>query len=54
MFEPCAPDRQLTGGQAGVVDTPPPWVLPVVFFLLFGIEACWSCFAGFYIVALFA
>lgn len=30
-----------------------PWVLPVVF-LLFGIEACWSCSAGFHVVALFA
>lgn len=24
MFEPCAPDRQLTGGPSGVVVTPPP------------------------------
>lgn len=54
MFEPCAPVRQLTGGsgRGGRYPTPP-WVLPVVF-LLFGIEACWSCSAGFHVVALFA
>lgn len=62
MFEPCAPDRQLTGGPSGVVVTPPPWGCCRLFFvgmhsvlaLLSGVEACWSCFAGFYIVALFA
>lgn len=54
MFEPCAPDRQLTGGQAGVVDTPPPPLGVAGRFLLFGIEACWSCSAGFHVVALFA
>jgi hypothetical protein len=53
MFEPCAPGRQLTGGQAGVVDTPPPLGVAGRF-LLFGIEACWSCSAGFHVVALFA
>lgn len=61
MFEPCAPDRQLTGGQAGVVVTPPPWGCCRLFCrdaqcscLLSGVEACWSCSAGFHVVALFA
>ena len=35
MFEPCAPDRQLTGGPSGVVVTPPPLgVLPAVFVVM--------------------
>ena len=55
MFEPCAPVRQLTGGsgRGGRYPTPPPGCCRS-FFLLFGIEACWSCSAGFHVVALFA
>jgi hypothetical protein len=52
-LNPAHPADSSPAVQAGVVDTPPPWVLPVVF-LLFGIEACWSCSAGFHVVALFA
>ena len=37
-----------------MVDTPPPLGVAGRFFLLFGIEACWSCSAGFHVVALFA
>lgn len=62
MFEPCAPDRQLTGGPSGVVVTPtPPGGVAGCFCrdaqcscLLSGVEACWSCSAGFHVVALFA
>lgn len=63
MFEPCAPDRQLTGGSGrggryptplGVADRFLQGYAAADCFLLFGIEACWSCSAGFHVVALLA